>query len=111
MPRDLRTQSAYLFGAICPERGTGAAVVVGPAGQQIHCALAGVTAEGWGPVGGDTTNVHYWEYNSTNLSDGKPVNVSQRHPASRQLSKERDAEIIANYTSPTYVLGGWTPPL
>src|SRR6266702_1072329 len=25
---DLRTQSAYLFGAICPERGTGAAVVM-----------------------------------------------------------------------------------
>ena len=25
---DLRTKSAYLFGAICPERGTGAAVVM-----------------------------------------------------------------------------------
>jgi hypothetical protein len=27
VPQDLRTESAYLFGAICPERGTGAAVV------------------------------------------------------------------------------------
>jgi hypothetical protein len=26
--QDLRTESAYLFGAICPERGTGAAVVM-----------------------------------------------------------------------------------
>jgi len=27
-PRDRRYQSAYLFGAICPERGTGAAVIM-----------------------------------------------------------------------------------
>ena len=31
---DLRTKSAYLFGAICPERGTGAAVVMPHADTQ-----------------------------------------------------------------------------
>jgi hypothetical protein len=28
---DQRTQSTYLFGAVCPERGTGAALVLRPA--------------------------------------------------------------------------------
>ena len=77
----------------------------------INCALAGISPEGWGPVGGDTSNVHYWEYNSTNIIDGKPVDVSRRLPLSRQLTKEKDAEIIANYSNPTYVLGGWTPSM
>jgi pectin methylesterase-like acyl-CoA thioesterase len=77
----------------------------------INCALAGVSPEGWGPVGGDPANVHYWEYNSTNLSDGKPADVSQRSPVSRQLRLPQDAEIITNYTNPSYVLGGWTPAL
>jgi pectinesterase len=77
----------------------------------LNCTLAGVSPEGWGPVGGDTSNVHYWEYNSTSISDGKPVDVSRRRPFSRQLTKEKDAEVIANYSNPTYVLGGWTPSM
>ncbi len=77
----------------------------------INCTLAGISREGWGPVGGDTANVHYWEYNSTGISDGKPVDVSHRRPLSRQLTKEKDAEIIANYSNPIYVLGGWTPSM
>ncbi|MFN2110969.1 MAG: pectinesterase family protein [Anaerolineae bacterium] len=77
----------------------------------INCALSAIRPEGWGEVGGDPTNVHYWEHNSTNLSDGTPVDVSQRHPASRQLTLEEDAEIIANYSDPAYVLGGWNPEI
>ena len=77
----------------------------------IGCALAGISPVGWGTVGGDTSNVHYWEYNSTNVSDGKLVDVSERHPESRQLTVEKDAEIIANYSNPTWVLGGWTPTM
>ncbi len=75
----------------------------------INCALAGISPGGWGPVGGDTSNVHYWEYNSTSIGDGKPVDVSQRRPLSRQLTKEKNGDIIANYSNPTYVLGGWRP--
>jgi pectin methylesterase-like acyl-CoA thioesterase len=74
----------------------------------INAKLEGISPVGWGAMGGDTANMHYWEYNSTNLSDGKPVDVSQRKPESRQLTKERDAETIANYSNPAYVLG-WTP--
>jgi hypothetical protein len=61
-------------------------------------------------MGGDTTNMHYWEYNSTNASDGKPVDVSQRKVESRQLTMPKDAEIIGNYSNPVYVLG-WTPAM
>jgi pectin methylesterase-like acyl-CoA thioesterase len=74
----------------------------------INSKLEGISPAGWGAMGGDTANMHYWEYNSTNLGDGKPVDVSQRKAESRQLTKERDAEIIANYSNPAYVLG-WTP--
>jgi pectinesterase len=77
----------------------------------INCALAGISPEGWGAVGGDTKNVHYWEFNSTNISDGKPVDVSKRAPASHQLTMKTDAEIIAKYKNPAYVLDGWTPKM
>jgi pectinesterase len=77
----------------------------------LDCALEGIRAEGWGKVGEETSNIHYWEYNSVNLSDGKPVDVSQRKPYSRQLTMENDSSIIANYSNPAYVLGGWTPTM
>ncbi len=77
----------------------------------IDCALSGIAPAGWGEIGGDTSNIRYWEYNSTSLSDGKPVDVSRRHPASRQLTMEKDAATIADYRNPAYVLGGWTPGL
>ena len=74
----------------------------------INAKLDGVSPMGWGAMGGDTSNMHYWEYNSTNLSDGMPVDVSQRKPESKQLTMEKDAETIANYSNPAYVLG-WSP--
>ena len=77
----------------------------------LNCALDGVGAVGWSDVGGDTSQAHYWEYNSTNLRDGSPVDVSKRHPVSRQLTLKDDAQTIANYSNPTWVLGGWTPAI
>jgi pectinesterase len=77
----------------------------------IHCELAGIDLIGWGEIGGDTSNIHYWEYDSTNLGDGKPADVSRRHPASKQLTMEKDAETIANYQNAAYVLGGWMPKM
>jgi pectinesterase len=74
----------------------------------INAKLEGISPEGWGLMGGDTTNMHYWEYNSSNLSDGKPVDISRRKPESKQLTMEKDAETIANYSNPAHVLG-WTP--
>jgi pectin methylesterase-like acyl-CoA thioesterase len=76
----------------------------------INCVLSGIDPVGWGEIGGDPSNVHYWEYGSTDL-DGKAVDTGRRHPASRQLTMEKDAEIIANYKKPAYVLGGWSPEM
>jgi pectinesterase len=76
----------------------------------INSALEGISPAGWGPMGGDTTNMHYWEYNSTNLRDGKPIDVSQRKPESRQLTMEKDAQTIKDYSNPGYVLG-WSPAM
>jgi pectinesterase len=77
----------------------------------LSCALDGVSAVGWGDVGGDTSQARYWEYNSTNLRDGTPVDVGARHAVSRQLTMKDDAEAIANYSNPAWVLGGWTPAI
>ena len=49
-------------------------------------------------------NIRFWEYNTTDLN-GNPVDVSQRHPISRQLTA---AEAV-QWSDPTFVLGGWTP--
>jgi pectinesterase len=76
----------------------------------INAKLEGISPEGWGAMGGDTANMRYWEYNSTNLGDGTPVDVSRRKAESRQLTRERDAATIANYSKPAYVLG-WTPAM
>ena len=77
----------------------------------INCKLEGLKPDGWGPFGDDTKNIHYWEFNSTNMKDGKPADVSKRHPVSRQLTMKNDSLIIANYSNPAYVLNGWEPEL
>ncbi len=77
----------------------------------INCRLDGIPPVGWGPIDDDTSHIHFWEFHSTYLSDGKPVDTSQRHPVSRQLTMEKDAETIARYSDPAYVLGGWKPAL
>ena len=74
----------------------------------IRCRLKGVPPAGWGPIDGDTSHIHFWEFHSTD-ADGGPVDVSQRHPVSKQLTEPGDAQTIANYSDPAFVLGGWTP--
>ena len=76
----------------------------------INCRLKGIPAAGWGPLEDDTTRMHLWEFNSTDL-DGKPIDTSQRHPVSKQLKMPQDAKTIADYSNPAFVLGGWTPVL
>jgi hypothetical protein len=76
----------------------------------IDCRLKGIPAVGWGPIEDDTEHLHLWEYNSTDL-DGRPIDTSQRNPSSKQLTMAQDAETIANYSNPAFVLGGWMPVL
>lgn len=77
----------------------------------LNCTIEGIRAEGWGKVAEKTDDIRYWEYNSTRLSDGQPVDVSQRHPASRQLAMPEDSAIIANYSRPEYILEDWSPEM
>ena len=76
----------------------------------INCHLKGIPAAGWVPLADDTTHTHPWEFNSTD-PDGKPIDTTQRHAVSRQLTAAADAQTIANYSNPAFVLGGWTPVL
>jgi pectin methylesterase-like acyl-CoA thioesterase len=49
-------------------------------------------------------DVHFWEYNS-HAAAGRPVDVSKRLGVSRQLKSPDDAELIADYSKPSFVLG------
>lgn len=75
----------------------------------INCKVEGLRPAGWGQVTASAENVHYWEYNSTNLSDGTAVDASKRHPASRQLKLPDDAKLIRDYQNPAFILDGWMP--
>jgi hypothetical protein len=74
----------------------------------IDCKLKGVPPIGWGPIEGDTSHLHLWEFNSTDL-DGHAVDTSLRHEASKQLTMPQDAETMREYSDPAFVLGGWKP--
>ncbi len=75
----------------------------------LNCVLTNISPKGWdaADLGG---NVHFWEYNSRN-PDGTAVDLSQRVAWSRQLDPKKDAELIRDYSNPSYVLGGWNPTL
>jgi pectin methylesterase-like acyl-CoA thioesterase len=68
-----------------------------------------VGAAGWMlQGGGEAPRIRFWEFNSHDAG-GMPVDVSRRMPGSRQLRQPQDAELIANYSDPAFVLGGWNP--
>jgi pectin methylesterase-like acyl-CoA thioesterase len=77
----------------------------------IDCTMTdAVGAVAW-QVSGDASKIHFWEYNS-HTPEGRPVDTSKRLPASKQLKQPEDAEAIAHYSDPTWVLGGtWTPTI
>lgn len=57
-------------------------------------------------------DIRFWEHQSIDAATGRPLDVSARHPASRQLTHPADAATIASYRTPANVLGGdWSPTL
>lgn len=78
----------------------------------INSRVSGVPVEGWGPIeeapGFDSSNVRLMEFNTMDMQ-GRPVDVAQRHPVSKQLTRPRDAKTIADYSTPEFVLNGWKP--
>lgn len=77
----------------------------------INCKLENIVPQGWGKVADDTKNIRFWEYNSTNLSDGSKVDVSKRSEFSKQLTWHKHKELIENYSNPSFILNGWQPKL
>jgi pectin methylesterase-like acyl-CoA thioesterase len=72
----------------------------------INCKVTKTIPEGWSAIGQKTAC--FMEYNTCDIVTGKPVDTSKRHRWSRQLTK-KDAKIIENYSTPAFVLKGWTP--
>ena len=84
----------------------------------VDCTLGpAVAAVGWkldadrnapdAPL--NSASLHFWEYNSRDPA-GQPIDASHRLAQSRQLMPPDDAELIAHYADPVWVLGGnWDP--
>lgn len=72
----------------------------------INCTNRHVIPQGWSNIGQPSQTM--LEFQTRDADTGELVDVSQRHPWSRQLDAVKDAETIANYSNPAYVLNGWT---
>jgi hypothetical protein len=74
----------------------------------VGCRMAPAVAPvGWEitpPGTNATSGIRFWEYGSLDL-DGKPLDVSKRHPVARRLTKSEAAKM----RDKKYVLGGWDP--
>jgi pectin methylesterase-like acyl-CoA thioesterase len=75
----------------------------------IHCQMGShIPPAGWVVTGqGDTSQLRFEEFESTDL-EGKPLDVSQRNPASKQLT----ADEAAKWSDAAKVLAGsdgWNP--
>ena len=75
----------------------------------IDCKIRNFNPLGWSEL--EEPTVVMLEYNTRDLDTGEPVDVSGRHSHSRQLTLPRDAQLIASYRDPAFVLYGWTPKL
>jgi len=79
----------------------------------INTRMSGIAPEGWGPIQEDgptfsRANIKFWEYASTDL-EGRPIDMTKRHEIVRELKRPQDDKLIEDYSSPAFVLGGWTP--
>ena len=73
----------------------------------INCTLENIAPEGWGEIEGSAHHVRFYEYDSRDKA-GNPVDVSRRHPRSRQLTWPADSALIEMYRTPARILD-WEP--
>ena len=73
----------------------------------INCKTRNFNPAGWSAIGVDTQTM--LEFNTIDLDTAEPADISQRHKWSRQLDAEKDADLIAAYSDPAFVLNGWNP--
>ena len=80
----------------------------------LHCILGpSVNPVGWflqepKTAHFPTDQLRFWEAGSVDDA-GKPIDASARLPASKRLDPTTDALVIAQYSDPKFVLGGWSP--
>ena len=70
----------------------------------LNCTLDHIPAVGWGPVDDSARSAKLLEFNSLD-TEGRPVDMTSRHPVARQLHPLRDAKTIADYYDSRFVLG------
>lgn len=77
----------------------------------IDSRTDGVPEEGWGPIEDpatfDWSTLRLMEVGTKDLQ-GKPIDLTKRHPAVRRLDATKDAALIGQYRDPAFVLG-WKP--
>lgn len=76
----------------------------------IDAVLGRINPAAWS-LPDNSGRMRYWESGSIDLATNQPADVSRRQAASKQLDPVRDAETIAQYRDPVFVLGGWKPEL
>lgn len=73
----------------------------------INCKTSTPIPSGWSSIGMKTAK--FLEYNTCDINTNLPVSTKERHKFSRQLKAKKHAKLINNYSSPSWVLGGWKP--
>lgn len=73
----------------------------------INCTTRHFNPLGWSAIGEKSATM--LEFQTRDADSGELVDVSKRHPYSRQLDAVKDATLIADYSNPAFVLGGWEP--
>jgi pectinesterase len=112
-PKNPGGQKPKIVFARLPPNGGGKATANFPNAEMvlINVKTKNIAPEGWGPVQEapfDSSNVHFWEYNTMDM-EGKPVDMSRRHKIAKRLALPKDAKTISDYSSPEFVLKGWKP--
>jgi hypothetical protein len=75
----------------------------------IDCRVRNLNPLGWSEL--EEPTVTMLEYDTRDMDTGEPVDVSGRHPHSRQLTLPCDRGLLDSYRDPAFVLGGWNPSL
>lgn len=73
----------------------------------IDCTTRHFLPAGWSSIGFESAKM--LEFQTRDADTGQLVDVSKRHKWSRQLDALRDADLIASYRDPAFVLKGWNP--
>ena len=71
----------------------------------INCTTRHFNPAGWSAIGLPSATM--LEFATRDADTGELVDVSKRHPYSRQLDAQKDAKLIADYSNPEFVLNGW----